>query len=209
MGHGPALRLPLSARSGDLRRDGWQGARGAVSGLRRTAIQPTGRALPAEDIEAFGGLVDEPLQILGKQVSVLDKVLCRFPYLFQVHISARVAVDEFSGSSSPLLRLFIVKDRGANLWMSVALPSSEPSFTTAPFSVALAQCCGSMTCSSRLGFQFWYRTAILPDIMAFTNSARAASRAVHACSSSIDGIVIDSPASRPASAASTSCSGAR
>jgi hypothetical protein len=36
----------------------------------------------------------------------------------------------------------------------------------------------------------------LPDIMAFTNSARAASRAVHACSSSIEGIVIDSPVSQ-------------
>jgi len=83
-------------------------------------------ASSCEDIEAFGGLVDEPLQILGKQVSVLDKVLCRFPYLFQVHIPARVAVGEFSGSSSPLLRLFIVKDRGANIWMSVALPPSEP-----------------------------------------------------------------------------------
>jgi hypothetical protein len=61
----------------------------------------------------------------------------------------------------------------------------------------------------RLAFQLWYLTATLPDIMAFTNSLRAASRAVHGCSSSIDGIVSDSPASRPASAASTSCSEAR
>src|SRR5207248_4668648 len=48
---------------------------------------------------------------------------------------------------------------------------------------SLALCCNA--------FQLRYRMATSPDIVALTNSVRAASSEIHTCSSSIDGVVTD------------------
>ena len=53
--------------------------------------------MQAGNPEALGRLVDQQIQILGQQVSVLDEMLRRLPYLFQVHFPAGIEFGDLTG----------------------------------------------------------------------------------------------------------------